>query len=34
LVVLFIAAPALVKAVFRIKQLKVGSGVVSKGWNG
>jgi ABC-type uncharacterized transport system permease subunit len=34
LVVLFIAAPALVKAGFRIKQLKVGSGVVSKGWNG
>lgn len=34
LVVLFIAAPALVKAVFRIKQLKVGSGVASKGWNG
>jgi ABC-type uncharacterized transport system permease subunit len=34
LVVLFIAAPALVKAVFRIKQLKVGTGVVSKGWNG
>jgi ABC-type uncharacterized transport system permease subunit len=34
LVVLFIAAPALVKAVFRIKQLKAGTGVVSKGWNG
>lgn len=34
LVVLFIAAPALVKAVFRLKDLKVGSGVVSKGWNG
>lgn len=34
LVVLFIAAPELVKAVFRIKQLKVGSTVVSKGWNG
>lgn len=34
LVVLFIAAPALVKAVYRIKSLKVGSGVVSKGWNG
>lgn len=34
LVVLFIAAPALVKAVFRIKELQAGSGVVSKGWNG
>ena len=34
LVVLFIAAPELVKAVFRLKQLKVGSTVVSKGWNG
>jgi ABC-type uncharacterized transport system permease subunit len=34
LVVLFIAAPALVKAVFRIKQLNAGTGVVSKGWNG
>lgn len=34
LVVLFIAAPALIKTIFRIKELKVGSGVVSKGWNG
>ncbi|MBI3429863.1 MAG: ABC transporter permease [Actinobacteria bacterium] len=34
LVVLFIAAPALVKAVFRLKQLQTGTGVVSKGWNG
>lgn len=34
LVVLFIAAPALVKAVFRLKELQAGSGVVSKGWNG
>ena len=34
LVVLFIAAPALIKAVFRIKQLQTGTGVVSKGWNG
>jgi ABC-type uncharacterized transport system permease subunit len=34
LVVLFIAAPAVVKAVFRMKALQAESGVVSKGWNG
>ncbi|HEX7404641.1 MAG TPA: ABC transporter permease [Candidatus Nanopelagicaceae bacterium] len=34
LVVLFIAAPAVVKAVFRMKALQTGAGIVSKGWNG
>ena len=34
LVVLFIAAPAVVKAVFRMKALQADAGVVSKGWNG
>ena len=34
LVVLFIAAPAVVKAVFRMKALQTEAGVVSKGWNG
>jgi ABC-type uncharacterized transport system permease subunit len=34
LVVLFIAAPALVRTVFRFKGLKVSGGIVSKGWNG
>ena len=34
LVVLFIAAPALIKGIFRIKELQTGAGVVSKGWNG
>ena len=34
LVVLFIAAPALVKKIYRVKELQTGSDVVSKGWNG
>ncbi len=34
LVVLFIAAPTLVRAIFRFKGLKVTGGIVSKGWNG
>ena len=34
LVVLFIAAPTLVRAIFRFKGLKVPGGIVSKGWNG
>jgi simple sugar transport system permease protein len=34
LVVLFIAAPALVKALFRLKNVETGEAVASKGWNG
>ena len=34
LVVLFIAAPTLVRSIFRFKGLKVTGGIVSKGWNG
>lgn len=34
LVVLFIAAPDVVKKIFRIKNLKTATGLVSKGWNG
>jgi simple sugar transport system permease protein len=34
LVVLFIAAPALVKAIFRLKNLDQGATISSKGWNG
>ena len=34
LVVLFIAAPALVKAIFRLKNVDAGQAVASKGWNG
>ncbi|CAB4539610.1 unannotated protein [freshwater metagenome] len=34
LVVLFIAAPALVRAIFRLKELKNSGDLVSKGWNG
>ena len=34
LVVLFIAAPALVKAIFRLKNIESGETVASKGWNG
>lgn len=34
LVVLFIAAPDVVKSIFRLKNLKTASGLVSKGWNG
>ncbi len=34
LIVLFIAAPALVRYVFRIKNLKTSASITSKGWNG
>ena len=34
LVVLFIAAPALIKAIFRLKNVDAGETVDSKGWNG
>jgi simple sugar transport system permease protein len=34
LVVLFIAAPDVVKSIFRLKSLKAAGGLVSKGWNG
>jgi len=34
LVVLFIAAPDVVKSIFRLKNLKTAGGLVSKGWNG
>jgi simple sugar transport system permease protein len=34
LVVLFIAAPALIKAIFRLKNVETGEAVASKGWNG
>ncbi len=34
LVVLFIAAPALIKALFRLKNVDAGQAVASKGWNG
>jgi simple sugar transport system permease protein len=34
LVVLFIAAPALIKAIFRLKNVDEGQGIASKGWNG
>ena len=34
LVVLFIAAPALIKAIFRLKNVDAGQAVASKGWNG
>ena len=34
LVVLFIAAPALIKAIFRLKNVDAGETVASKGWNG
>lgn len=34
LVVLFIAAPALIKAIFRLKNVESTEGVSSKGWNG
>ena len=34
LIVLFIAAPALVRFVFRIKNLKTQDAMTSKGWNG
>jgi simple sugar transport system permease protein len=34
LVVLFIAAPALIKAIFRLKNVDAGEALASKGWNG
>ena len=34
LIVLFIAAPALIKAIFRLKNVDEGQAVASKGWNG
>ena len=34
LVVLFIAAPALIKAIFRLKNVDEGEALASKGWNG
>jgi simple sugar transport system permease protein len=34
LVVLFIAAPALVKAIFRLKNVESDQTIASKGWNG
>jgi simple sugar transport system permease protein len=34
LVVLFIAAPALIKAIFKLKNVDSGQAVASKGWNG
>lgn len=34
LVVLFIAAPTMVKALFRLKNVETGEAVASKGWNG
>ena len=34
LIVLFIAAPALISAVFRLKSTGAGVGQLSKGWNG
>lgn len=34
LVVLFIAAPALIKAIFRLKNIDGGQTMTSKGWNG
>jgi simple sugar transport system permease protein len=34
LVVLFIAAPALIKSLFRLKNIETGETMASKGWNG
>lgn len=34
LVVLFIAAPALIKAIFKLKNVDAGEALASKGWNG
>ncbi|MEY4735442.1 MAG: hypothetical protein RL428_777 [Actinomycetota bacterium] len=34
LVVLFIAAPTLIKAIFRLKKVDAGQALASKGWNG
>jgi simple sugar transport system permease protein len=34
LIILFIAAPALVKAIFRLKKISASTGMAAKGWNG
>ena len=34
LVVLFIAAPAMVRVIFRLKNVKSGTDMAAKGWNG
>jgi simple sugar transport system permease protein len=34
LVVLFVAAPGLIKQIFKVKTLESGTELVSKGWNG
>ena len=34
LVILFIAAPSLVKVIFRLKQVNANSDIAAKGWNG
>jgi simple sugar transport system permease protein len=34
LIILFIAAPALVKAIFRLKNISASTGMAAKGWNG
>jgi simple sugar transport system permease protein len=34
LVILFIAAPSLVKVIFRLKQVNAKSDIAAKGWNG
>jgi simple sugar transport system permease protein len=34
LIILFIAAPALVKALFRLKNINSSTGMAAKGWNG
>jgi simple sugar transport system permease protein len=34
LIVLFIAAPALIKSIFRLKSVETSESVASKGWNG
>jgi ABC-type uncharacterized transport system permease subunit len=34
LIILFIAAPSLVKVVFRLKNVSTSSGMAAKGWNG
>jgi simple sugar transport system permease protein len=34
LIILFIAAPALVKGIFRLKSVSASTGMAAKGWNG
>jgi simple sugar transport system permease protein len=34
LIILFIAAPALVKSIFRLKNINASTGMAAKGWNG